>query len=104
VGRKYRTATPKMRRALAERDRCCVWPGCDRRPEWTEGDHIEPWALGGRTDIGNMRSLCGVHNRRLTRGWRLERLPDRRYAVHPPKAPGQPMLRRLSALGAGTRF
>ena len=104
VGRRYRTATRKMRRALAERDRRCVWPGCDRPPQWTEGDHIEPWAQGGQTDIENMRSLCGVHSRRLIRGWRLERLPDRRYAVHPPTAPGQPMLRRLSALGAGTRF
>jgi hypothetical protein len=34
VGRQYRTATKKMRRALAERDRRCVWPGCDRPPEW----------------------------------------------------------------------
>ena len=56
------------------------------------------------TDIENMRSLCGVHNRRLTGGWWLERLPDRQYAVHPPTAPGQPVIRRLSALGAGTRF
>jgi hypothetical protein len=38
VGRRYRTATRKMRRALAERDRRCVWPGCDRPPEWTEGE------------------------------------------------------------------
>ena len=104
VGRKYRTATPKMRKALAERDRRCVWPGCDRRPEWTECDHAEPWALGGQTDIENMRSVCGVHNRRLTRGWRLERLPDRRYAVHPPRAMSQPTIRRLSALGGGKRL
>jgi hypothetical protein len=45
-----------------------------------------------------------MNDSRLTCGWRLERLPDRRYAVHPPKAPGQPVIRRLSALGAGTRF
>ena len=104
VGRKYRSATPKMRKALAERDRRCVWPGCNRPPEWNQADHAEPWALGGRTDIENMRSVCGVHNRRLTQGWRLVRLPDRQYAVHPPRAPGQPAIRRLSALGVGTRF
>jgi hypothetical protein len=104
VGRRYRTATRKMRKALAERDRRCVWPGCDRPPEWTQGDHIEPWVQGGGTDIENMRSLCGVHNRRLTRGWRLERLPNRQYAVRPPQAPAQPVIRRLSALGAGTRL
>src|SRR5207244_1748220 len=39
VGRKYRTATPKMRKALAERDRHCVWPGCPDPPEWTQGHH-----------------------------------------------------------------
>ena len=104
MGRRYRTATRKMRRALDERDRRCVWPGCARPPDWTQGDHVRPWVQGGGTDIQNMRLLCGVHTRRLTRGWRLERLPDRRYAVHPPTAPSQPMIRRLSALGAGTRF
>ena len=90
VGRKYRTATRKMRKALAERDRRCVWPGCDRPPEQTQGDHIDPWAKGGRTDIDRMRSLCGPHNRSLERGWRLEPLPGRRWAVHPPKRPSQP--------------
>jgi len=89
VGRRYRTATRKMRKALAERDRRCVWPGCDRPPEWSQGDHVEPWARGGKTEIEGMRLLCGPHNRRLTRGWRLEQLPDRSYAVHPPERPGQ---------------
>jgi Domain of unknown function (DUF222)/HNH endonuclease len=104
VGRKYRTATLKMRKALAERDRRCVWPGCDRPPEQAQADHVRPWAQGGKTDIEQMRLLCGVHNRRLTRGWRLEALPDHRYAVHPPKRPGQPTIRRFSVQGAGTRF
>jgi hypothetical protein len=89
VGRKYRTATRKMRKALAERDRRCVWPGCDRPPEWSQGDHIEPWGKGGKTEIEGMRLLCGPHNRRLTRGWRLERLPDGSYVVHPPPRPDQ---------------
>jgi hypothetical protein len=84
VGRRYRTATRKMRRALAERDRRCVWPGCDRPPTWSQGDHAVPWAQGGKTDIENTRLLCGPHHRRLSRGWRLERLPDRCYLVHPP--------------------
>jgi len=88
VGRRYRTATRKMRKALAERDRHCVWPGCDRPPEWSQGDHIEPWARGGKTEIEGMRLLCGPHNRRLTRGWRLERLPDGSYVVRPPERPG----------------
>jgi hypothetical protein len=35
-----------------------------------------------------MRLLCTPHHGRLSRGWRLERLPDRRYVVHPPDRPG----------------
>jgi hypothetical protein len=88
VGRRYRTATRKMRRALAERDRHCVWPGCDRPPSWSQGDHEHPWAQGGKTEIEGMRLLCTPHHGRLSRGWRLERLPDRRYVVHPPDRPG----------------
>ena len=89
VGRQYRTATRKMRKALAERDRRCVWPGCDRPPEWTQGDHGVPWAQGGETNVEDMRLLCTPHHQRLGRGWRLERLPDRRYVVHPPEQPGR---------------
>jgi hypothetical protein len=86
VGRKYRTATPKMRRALAERDRRCVWPGCPDPPDWCQGHHAEqPWAQGGGTDVDGMALLCGNHHRKLDRGWRLERLPDRRMIVHPPR-------------------
>ena len=87
VGRRYRTATPKMSRALAERDRRCVWPGCDRPPEWTQRHHAErDWALGGETNVNAMNLLCLPHHGRLRRGWRLERLPDRRVVAHPPRA------------------
>jgi hypothetical protein len=88
VGRKYRTATPKMSKALAERDRRCVWPGCDRPPDWSQRHHELPWALGGRTDIEGMTLLCTPHHGRLSRGWRLVRLPNGRVAVHPPPCPG----------------
>jgi hypothetical protein len=84
VGRKYRTATPKMRKALAERDRRCVWPGCDRPPDWSQHHHELPWALGGGTDIEGMTLLCTPHHGRLSRGWRLERLPDGRRVANPP--------------------
>src|SRR5205823_8387118 len=39
VGRKYRTATMKMRKALAWRDRHRAWPGCELAAERTPGDH-----------------------------------------------------------------
>jgi len=88
VGRKYRTATRKMRKALAERDRHCVWPGCDRPPHWTQADHVEPWEDGGETAIEKMRQLCLPHHQRLRRGWRLEQLPDGGYLVRTPERPG----------------
>jgi Domain of unknown function (DUF222) len=88
VGRKYRTATPKMSRALAERDRRCVWPGCDRPPEWTQRHHEVPWASGGGTEVEGMLLLCTRHHAKVGRGWRLERLPDRRVVAHPPPRPG----------------
>jgi hypothetical protein len=84
VGRKYRTATPKMRRALAERDRKCVWPGCSDPPDRTQGHHEVPWALGGGTDVDEMSLLCLDHHQKLDQGWRLERLPDGRRVAHPP--------------------
>jgi hypothetical protein len=84
VGRRYRTATPKMRKALAVRDGRCLWPGCDRPPSWTQGNHERDWRHGGRTDVNEMGLVCQRHHTRLNRGWRLERLPGRRAIVHPP--------------------
>jgi len=88
VGRKYRTATPKMNRALDERDRGCLLPGCDRPPEMCQRHHEVDWVAGGETDVDRMLLLCGPHHRLLSRGWRLERLPDGGAVVHPPPRPG----------------
>src|SRR5437879_3259434 len=86
VGRKYRTATPKMRKALAERDRHCTWPPrCDRPPEWTQGHHEVPWARGGGTEVEGMTLLCAKHHRKLSEGWRLRQLPDGRRVALPPR-------------------
>ena len=88
VGRKYRTATPKMRKALAERDRHCMWPPrCDRPPEWTQGHQEVPWAQGGGTEVEGMTLLCTKHHGKLSEGWRLERMPDGRRVAHPPPRP-----------------
>ena len=85
VGRRYRTATPKMRRALAERDRRCVWPpGCPNPPDWCQGHHEVAWTQGGGTNLEEMALLCLDHHQKLDEGWRLERLPDGRRVAHPP--------------------
>ncbi|MBO0837708.1 MAG: DUF222 domain-containing protein [Actinobacteria bacterium] len=89
VGRKYRTATPKMRKAMAERDRRCVWPGCWNRPVECDGHHAEvPWALGGGTNVEEMALACGRHHGMLDRGWRLEKGSDGQWVPHLPEPPG----------------
>jgi hypothetical protein len=73
VGRRRRTASPKMRLALAFQDRHCAWSGCDRPPAWCAGHHRELWVEGGHTDIEAMNLLCSVQaggcRGRRTGGW-----------------------------------
>jgi hypothetical protein len=62
VGRKTRTIPPSIRRALQARDRTCRFPGCDNR-RFLDAHHIEHWASGGDTKVGNLVLLCGRHHR-----------------------------------------
>lgn len=62
IGRASRYATPAQRRALALRDRGCVFPGCHRPPEQCHKHHIRPWEWGGATDIDNLVLLCAHHH------------------------------------------
>ncbi len=72
LGRAVRLATLAQRRALAVRDRGCVFPGCDRPPGWCDAHHVELYEAGGFTDLPNLILLCrhhhGVTHRR---GWTL---------------------------------
>jgi hypothetical protein len=66
-----RAASASLRQVLAARDRGCVAPGCGT-PSWlTHAHHLRFWSEGGRTEIGNLVSLCGQHHRDL-HGGRLE--------------------------------
>lgn len=65
IGRESRTIPTGIRRALAIRDRGCVFPGCDRPPGWTDAHHIHHWADGGETSLANLVLLCGHHHRQL---------------------------------------
>lgn len=70
----------------------CAYVACDGRRcesrDFLEYDHIQPWALGGRSDhSGNIRLLCRPHNQRLAR----RRFGPRRRAERSlvrPDAPG----------------
>lgn len=42
----------------------CTYPNCNSR-RFLEYDHIQPLALGGETNLENLRLLCRTHNQRL---------------------------------------
>jgi hypothetical protein len=59
VGRKRRTMTGALKRALLERDKTCAFPGCTNRL-YLEGHHIKHWADGGETSLRNGCLLCSL--------------------------------------------
>ena len=113
VGRRTRTLSPALRRALAARDRQCRFPGCGNRR--CDAHHIEHWADGGRTALDNLLLLCRRHHRAVhEEGFRVTLdgdgnarflRPDGRLLVAAPPPPAwtgpalEPTNRRLAASG-----
>ncbi len=95
VGRRTRTISPALRRALAARDRRCRFPGCDNRR--VDAHHLRHWADGGRTALDNLVLLCRRHHRAVHEvGFRVAMdaaghvrfaHPDGRPLVEAPPAP-----------------
>ena len=56
VGRRTRTISPALRRALAARDGHCRFPGCQARR--ADAHHVRHWAHGGATALDNLVLLC----------------------------------------------
>jgi hypothetical protein len=76
VGRKQRTASTPLKRALYARDRGCTFPGCHRR-RYLDGHHVHHWIDGGETSPDNMTLLCTHHHRLLHEGgYRIVREAD----------------------------
>jgi hypothetical protein len=75
VGRRTRAISPALRRALEHRDGGCRFPGCGRR--FCDAHHVEPWAEGGATSLGNTLLLCRRHHRAVhEEGFSVELAPD----------------------------
>jgi hypothetical protein len=73
VGRRTRSIPPALRRALQSRDHCCRFPGCTQR-RFLHAHHIDHWAHGGATELGNLVHLCRFHHRLVHEGgYKLER-------------------------------
>ena len=76
VGRKTRSIPPALRRALAARDKGCVFPGCNHK-RYVDGHHVEHWAEGGETKLSNLATLCRFHHRAVHEGGvKMERCDD----------------------------
>jgi len=67
VGRKSRTVTTPIRRALWARDKGCGYPGCTHT-RFVDAHHIKHWADGGETSVDNMVLLCSSHHKLVHEG------------------------------------
>jgi hypothetical protein len=79
-GREERTATAGQRKALVNRDRGCVVPGCGEKPRWCESHHVKWWKHGGQTNIDNLLLIrrghhTQIHNQELA----VTMHPDQSY-------------------------
>ena len=115
VGRRTRTISPALRRALAARDGQCRFPGCSARR--CDGHHIRHWADGGETALSNLVLLCRRHHRAVhEEGFRVRMdaggtatflRPDGRPLPEAPAPPHwdgpamAPVAGRLAAAGIG---
>ena len=61
VGRKTRTISPALRRALQIRFPVCAFPGCGQSCH-LDAHHIEHWVDGGETSLDNCIQLCRFHH------------------------------------------
>ena len=84
IGRKTRTISPALRRALRSRDDGCRFPGCTHRRH-VDAHHIQHWAHGGATKLENLVTLCRRHHRLLHEGgFSVEPHPSGRLRFHRP--------------------
>jgi hypothetical protein len=62
-----------LRRAIAARDRRCVFPGCTQRPARCHVHHLVPRSRGGVTSLTNCYLLCAYHHLVMIHrlGWTL---------------------------------
>ena len=67
IGRRARTVPASIKRALAIRDKTCVFPGCCES-RYLDSHHIRHWADGGETSLANLATMCRYHHRLLHKG------------------------------------
>lgn len=84
IGRSSRAIPTAIKRALAIRDKCCVFPGCDC-DRHLDAHHVVHWANGGETSLDNLIHVCHHHHSLLHEGqYSVERLPDGQWLFRRP--------------------
>ena len=58
VGRKTRSISAPLRRALNARDKGCRFPGCINK-RFIDGHHVHHWANGGETKSADLEERKG---------------------------------------------
>jgi hypothetical protein len=77
LSRSVRIVPGWLRDVVSVRDVHCTVDGCDVPAHRCEVHHVQPWALGGNTDIDNLALLCVRHHRTVERGtWKLRPRTD----------------------------
>jgi hypothetical protein len=90
IGRRRRSIPAATKAALLRRDKTCRFPGCQARV-FLQGHHVEHWADGGETGLGNLVCLCSHHHRYLHEyGYSVELTADGDFAFQDPR--GRPIL------------
>ncbi len=100
VGRTTRSHTPSQRRAVAARDKGCLWPGCSSPARWCEVHHLVWWDRDhGDTTVIDGALACSFHHHEIHR----RDLVIARYSCPPDTCPpGTPQVRYVVALGDGS--
>ncbi len=77
-----RTATAQQRRLLRAMYPTCAHPGCDVTFDRCQVHHLEHWADGGPTVLGNLLPLCSQHHHlEHDAGWSYRLGPGRMLVV-----------------------
>ena len=87
LGRAKRLASAEQRLALHAADRGCTHPGCPAPGYVCEAHHVDDWANGGATDIGNLTFVCRTHHSIIgvdSRKWRTSKSRGGRTQWIPP--------------------
>jgi hypothetical protein len=76
-GRAKRLATHEQRIALQAMQTTCSHPDCTITIDDCRIHHLDPWKLGGRTDLSNLAPLCEPHHHLVHEGgWTLTITPN----------------------------